>query len=79
MPGATAITRCGFVVSTSVSKSAVARNVIRRRLQAAAATVPLTPPADIVVIVHRAAVGQSGTALRQEFLSLLSTIRRAPR
>lgn len=79
MPGATPTTRCGFVVSTSVSKSAVARNIIRRRLQTVAATIPPTPPADIVVIAHRAAVGQSSAALSQEFLSLLATIRHAAR
>lgn len=79
MPGATPVTRCGFVISTSVSKSAVKRNTIRRRLQEIAATIPLTPPADIVVIAHRAALGKSSDVLTKEFLSLLATIRHAPR
>lgn len=79
MPGATKVTRCGFVISTKVSKSAVKRNLIRRRLQAIAATIPQTPPADIVVIVQRAAVGQTSYVLAKEFLSLLEQIRHAPR
>lgn len=79
MPGASDVTRCGFIVSTSVSTSAVIRNRIRRRLRAAAATIPPRPPADIVVIAHRAAVGQSAQTLTQEFLSLLNQLRHAPR
>ena len=78
MPGATPITRCGFIVSTSVSKSAVARNLIRRRLRVAAAAIPPRPPADIVVIAHRAAVGQSAAVLTTEFSNLLNHIRNAP-
>lgn len=79
MPGVTSATRCGFVISSKVSKSAVKRNLIRRRLQAIAATIPPTPPADIVVIVHPPAVGQPSATLKQEFLSLLDQIRHAPR
>lgn len=79
MPGAVTTTRIGFVISTAVSKSAVKRNTIRRRLQAIAATIPPTPPADIVVIAHRSAVGQPSAALAKEFLSLLDSIRHAPR
>lgn len=79
MPGSTPKTRCGFVISSKVSKSAVKRNTIRRRLQAIAATIPPTPPADIVVIAHAAAVGRSSDALATEFLSLLQQIRNAPR
>jgi len=79
MPGATPVTRCGFIVSTSVSKSAVARNLIRRRLRAAAAAIPPRPPADVVVIAHRAAVGQPAQTLAQEFISLLNHLRHASR
>lgn len=79
MPGAMPVTRCGFIVSTSVSKSAVARNSIRRRLRAIAAAIPATPPADIVVVAHRAAVDQPTTTLAKEFTTLLHQLRHASR
>lgn len=78
MPGQTTTTRCGFIVSTTVSKSAVVRNRLRRQLRATAASIPARPPADIVVIVHRAAVGQPASTLSEEFISLLHKLRHAP-
>jgi len=56
--GETSALRVAFVVSKKVSKLAVRRNLIRRRLREAFRQLlePQTPPLDLIVITHREAV-----------------------
>lgn len=56
--------RVGFIVAKTVSKSAVVRNRLRRRLRAIVATLPLPPRYDIIIITHPNARDLTSTELR---------------
>jgi ribonuclease P protein component len=63
--------RFGFVVGGIVSKKAVVRNLIKRRLRAIARQMPSPPPAyDLVLIAQRSATQASFQQLTKEFHQL---------
>jgi len=69
--------RFAFVISKQVSKRAVVRNQLRRRLREIVRA--LTPPAaDVVVIARPSAIRQTVPQLRTELIQLLTPRSRAP-
>lgn len=71
-PNGLAYPRYGFVVAGTVSKRAVVRNLIKRRLRHVVARQPLKPGLDLVVIVNKKALDSTYASLQQEVLSLIN-------
>lgn len=66
--------RYGFVVSGTVSKRAVTRNLIKRRLRAIVKNIPVTgAPRDVVIYATRLAPAANYSNLRDEVVTLLTT------
>ncbi len=62
--------RFGFIIGKRVSKRAVARNRVRRRLREAARRAPVHPGWDVLLIARPAALDASYTTLRAALLEL---------
>lgn len=68
--------RAAVVVSTKVSKKAVIRNRIRRRLLAIVAEIwPLLKPADFVIFVRHEAYDCSPLELKKQLLGCLEQVK----
>jgi ribonuclease P protein component len=65
-------TRWGFAAGKRLSKKAVERNRIRRRLREAARTLPVAPAYDIVVIARKGTVEASYGQLQAALEGLLA-------
>ena len=63
--------RVGFVVSTTVSKSAVVRNKLRRRMRAIIEGAGVVPGTDLVIIAQKAALQLTYDKLQYEIQRLL--------
>ena len=62
--------RFGFIIGKRVSKSAVSRNRVRRRLREAVRRAPVHPGWDVLLIARPAALDASYTTLRAALMEL---------
>lgn len=71
LPNADGPTRWGFAVGKRISKKAVERNLIRRRLREGARLLPVAPGRDIVVTARARALEASFSELQAALAALL--------
>jgi ribonuclease P protein component len=71
LPNADGPTRWGFAVGKRISKKAVERNLVRRRLREGARVLPVTPGRDIVVTARAKALEASFSELQAALAAVL--------
>lgn len=69
--------RFGFIVSRKISKKAVERNLIRRRMkEAAKALLVKFPPGSYVFLAKQSVLGKTAQEIRQELKSVIKRFRK---